>query len=115
MSYGPRSVFALNCASNVTLTSALDLGRAWTNVYLEVPTMTSGCNIYVQAAASATGTFHRVYQRANSGTAQVNAVQIPSSVTQAMVDIPGGFQHLKVELSTAMTATSVNFKVHCAN
>jgi hypothetical protein len=45
----------------------------------------------------------------------VNAVEIPSSVTQAMVDIPGGFQHLKVELSTAMTATSVNFKVHCAN
>lgn len=115
MSYGPRAVYTVNLASNTTLTAALNLGRAWQNVYLEIPTMTSGCDIYLQAAASATGTFRRVYMKVNSSSVQANAWGIASSVTQCLVDVPAGFQHIKVEITTAMTATSVNFNVHCAN
>lgn len=114
MSYGPRAVYEVNCASNVTLTSALDLGRAWQNVYLEVPTMTSGCDIYLKAAATSDGTFRRVYTKVNSATV-ANPWYVLSSITQCLVDVPAGFQHIKVELTTAMTATSVNFKVHCSN
>lgn len=114
MSYGRRSVFTLNCASAATLTAALDLGSAWQNVYLEVPTMTSGCDIYLHASDSATGTFRRVYTKVNSATV-ANPWYVLSSVTQCFVDMPAGFRHIKVELTTAMTATSVNFKVHCAN
>lgn len=115
MSYGPRSVFTVNCASNITLTSAIDLGRAWNKVFLEIPTMTSGTNIYIKAADSATGTFRNVYDRVVSSTAAALIVNIPSSVTNCLVDLPSGLQHVKVELTTAMTATSVNFKVHCSN
>ena len=114
MSYGPRSVFTVNLASNATSTSALDLGRAWQNVYLEIPTMTSGCDVYLKASDSATGTFRRVYSKVNSATV-ANPWYILSSITQCLVDTPPGFQHLKVEITTAMTATSVNFKVHCSN
>jgi hypothetical protein len=115
MGYGARSVFTVNCASNTTLTSALDLGRAWRNVYLEVPTMTSGTNVYLKAADASDGTFRRVYLSANSATVQSNLWQVASSITQCLVEAPAGLRHLKVELTTAMTATSVNFKVHCSN
>lgn len=114
MGYGPRAVYTVNLASNTTLTSALDISRAWRNVYLEIPTMTSGCDIYLQAADSATGTFRRVYSKVNSATV-ANPWYILSSITQCLVDVPAGLRHLKVEITTAMTATSVNFKVHCGN
>jgi len=114
MSYGRRSVFTVNCASGATLTSALDLGSAWQNVYLEVPTMTSGCDIYLRASDASDGTFRRVYTKVNSATV-ANPWYVLSSITQCFVDAPAGFRHIKVELTTAMTATSVNFKVHCAN
>ncbi len=114
MSYGPRAVYTQNLASGATLSSALDIGRAWGNVYLEVPTMTSGCDVYLQASDSATGTFRRVYTKVNSATV-ANPWYVLSSITQCFVDMPAGFQHIKIEITTAMTATSVNFKVHCAN
>jgi hypothetical protein len=113
MAFG-RSVFTVNCASNTTLTSALNLGTGWQNVYLEIPTMTSGCDVYLKAADAADGTFRRVYTKVNSATV-ANPWYVLSSITNCLVDMPAGLQHVKVELSTAMTATSVNFKVHCAN
>jgi hypothetical protein len=114
MSYGRRSVFTVNCASGATLTSALDLGSAWQNVYLEVPTMTSGCDIYVKASATDDGTFRRVYTKVNSATV-ANPWYVLSSITQCLVDMPAGLRHIKIELTTAMTATSVDFNVHCSN
>jgi hypothetical protein len=115
MSYGPYSVFTRNLASNTTLTSALDLGRAWKNVYLEIPTMTSGTDVYIQAAATLDGTMRRVYQRTNSATAQSNVWIVKSNITQVLVDLPAGLRYVAVEISTAMTQTSVNFNVHCSD
>lgn len=114
MSHGAIVVHTVGIASNVTLSSGVDLGRSWRNVYLEIPTMTSGTDVLLKASAD-NSTFRRVYTRANSATAQANVFTVKSSVTQAIVDIPAGLRYIAVELSTAMTAASASFKVICSD
>jgi hypothetical protein len=114
MSHGAIVVFAKSIASNVTLSSGIDLSRGWKNVYLEIPTMTSATDLYLQASSD-NSTFRRVFVRANTATAQATALLIKSSVTQCLVDIPAGLRYVKVELSTAMTASTATFKLICSD
>lgn len=81
-----------------TLTSYMDLGGSYDTVYLEVPTMASGGNLAIQAAASASGTYRRIkHPVLNSSTVAVNDFLILSAATNRFVPIPGGFRYLKVE------------------
>lgn len=114
MSHGAISVYTVGIASNTTLTSGVDLGRAWRNVYLEIPTMTSGTDVLLKASNDSS-TFRSVYSRTNSAAAQANIFTVKSNVTQAIVDIPAGLRYLAVELSTAMTATSAIFRIICSD
>jgi hypothetical protein len=114
MSHGAIVVHTVGLASNTTLTSSVDLGRAWRNVYLEIPTMTSGTDVLLKASPD-NSTFRRVYDRTNSATAQANVFTVKSAVTQAIVDIPAGLRYVAIELSTAMTATSAVFRVICSD
>lgn len=59
MSYGPNSVFYKTMASGGTSTSGYDLTRSWTKVYLEVPSLTSNTEFYIQGSSDGT-TFRRV-------------------------------------------------------
>jgi hypothetical protein len=98
-------------ASGDTLSSEIPLKGAFSRVALRIPTMTSGCDVYLQAAGVSGGTYERVYATA-VGDSTPAAVFVDSSVTNAIV--PFGAppsKWLKIELSTAMTATTVNFEV----
>lgn len=109
MSYNPVQGFAIGVDSGVTLSSALDLTRSFRLASIVVPTMTSGTDLYIQGSDSIGGTYRRIYM---ISTASVPAAaSIPSTVTQAVVNMPIGCQFVKIELSTAMTATSAQFKV----
>jgi hypothetical protein len=116
MSYMPTKVFSVaTMASDVTLSTYVALPYSFHRAYLEVPTMTSGCNVYVQGCATATGTYRRI---CNAVTAVTGATPVPwnvnSSITQTVVELPLIMPFMKVELSTAMTATSgVEFKIIC--
>jgi hypothetical protein len=114
MSHGAIVVYTKSIASNITNTGGIDLSRAWRNVYLEIPTMTSGTDLYLQASSN-NSTFRRVFQRVNTATAQAAVVSIRSSVTNCLVDIPGGNRYVAIELSTAMTASTATFKLICSD
>ena len=53
------SVFSTVMASAATSTPSIDLARGWNNVMLEVPTMVSAAEIYIQGSSD-NSTFRRV-------------------------------------------------------
>lgn len=101
MSHGLAQVFSKSVASGVTLSSSYDLGRAFTKVYLEVPTMASS-DIFIQASSD-NSTFRRVMiDKGNTSTTHAT-FSIASAVSQRMVPIPAGFRYYKVETSSGTT------------
>lgn len=117
MSHGAISVFTATMASAGTLTGAINLGRAWRNAYVEIPTSVSGADgTDVKLYASAdNSTFRPVYTRINSSTVAANVWQVKSSVSQAIVDLPPGLRYLKFQHTTAFTDTSLVYRVICSD
>jgi hypothetical protein len=97
------------------LTSYFDLGRAYRNVYLEVPSFASGADVFVQGSRDGT-TFRRIWQPAvNSSSVQSNVFQIKSAASNAMHPIPAGFQYYRPEISTALTDTVTVWRIICSD
>jgi hypothetical protein len=91
-------------ASGDSLTSALDLGKAYGTVYVEIASTPSQSEHRIRAAASLGGTYNTVHHPAiNSSTVAVNPYVIPSAITGALVPIPGGLRYIKIFASAAMT------------
>lgn len=107
-------VFPATMASAGTLTSEVDLGHAWSTVYLEIPTQTSNILHLIQAARESGGTYRRIYHPSvNDSTLPNNlAFSISSSTTQALVPIPGGFRYMKVETSGTVNDGAI-YRFHC--
>ena len=118
VSVGAFSVFAVTMTSGNTITSMLGFGGAWQHVFLRVPTMTSGTEIYLKAGVSsqATDGFRVMFPPVNSSAAQVNTFSVASGVSQRVMEAPiGGLRYIAVEFSTATTATSQSFQFFCSN
>ncbi len=109
MSYAPVQAFSVGIASLVTLSSALDLSKSYRLASIVIPTMTSGTDVYIQGSDTLAGTYRRIYQM--GATSVATAVFVASTVTKCVVGLPIGCQFVKIELSTAMTATSAQFQI----
>lgn len=106
-------VYDATIASFATTSSAIDLSASYNKNYLIVPTMTSGSEVRIQAAESMSGTYRNVHMfPVNSSTVAVNMFKIPSSVTNAVVEMPAGLRFVKVEV-TAVVSFSAGFKIIC--
>lgn len=115
MGHGAGIPFSVSIASNVTLSSALDLGRVWNNVYLRVPTMASG-DIYIQASPDNSAAFVRICRpQGNTATVHTDFL-IGSAVTQRIVPIPiAGCRYIKIESSSGTTQVTTTFQVICGD
>lgn len=111
MSYKRAMPYTASMASGETSTSEVDLGQAFDKVLLGIPTMASGTDVLVKVAPSSGGTYRNIYHQPAVDSTTPTKVQIDSSVTQAYVPLDCGAQFVKVELSTAMTATSAQFTI----
>ena len=115
MSYGPASAFEVNIESGATLSTAIDLGQGWDHITVEIPTMASGTDIFFQAANQNDGTFRRFHHRITNGNDTPGPMSIDSSITNCFVPLEFvQYRYLKIELSTAMTATSATFHLVCS-
>ncbi|MAH48288.1 hypothetical protein CMI37_20860 [Candidatus Pacearchaeota archaeon] len=115
MGYSPQSRFKVTIASGVTLSSAIDLGRGWPHTQIEIPTMASGTDIYFQCANTLDGTYRGHHHRLTNSTATPGAMYVDSSVTNCFVHLEFiNDRYMKIELSTAMTATSAEFHIVCS-
>lgn len=110
MGYGPVKPFTVTMTSGATLSTLIDLGTSYEGYLLEVPSMSSGGDVYIQGADSSDGTFRRVYFNASTSTPA--AVQIASSVSNALIPLNARLpQYVKIEVSTAATATPYKFRI----
>ena len=118
MGIGAFKLFTISMASGATTsTQVAELGRGYENVHLVVPTMTSGTDIYIQASADGVK-YNRAYLLdAPVAVAQdqtAYAMKIGSAISQAFIDMNIHAPFLRIELSTAMTATPATFQFVCS-
>lgn len=112
MGHGWGTYHVLTMASGGSLTSAIDLGRPYPSVYLEISSTPSQSEHRVLAAATLSGAYNTVYHPAiNSATVAANIYKIPSGATGAMIPVPGGLRFLKVFATAAMDNGAV-YRVH---
>jgi hypothetical protein len=110
MAYKRSMGYTASMASGSTLTAEVDLGQAFDRVLLGVPTMASGCNVRLQVARATGDTYRNLYHESQVDSTTPTIIDIDSSVTQAYVPVGVmGAQYVKVEITTAMTATSAQF------
>jgi hypothetical protein len=115
MSVGVFQVFYKTMVSGGTSTSGYDFGRAFQKVYLEIPSLTSGTDFYLQASSDGS-TFRRLMQPVvNTSSVQVQTFVIGSAATNRIVEVPAGHRYMKVEVTTALTDTVNVFKFICGN
>jgi hypothetical protein len=99
-------------ASGETLTAEVDLKQAFDRVLIGIPTMASGADVLLQCAAKTGDTYRNLYHEPIVSSTTPVKIQVDSSITQAYVPFSVlGAQFIKVELSTAMTATSAQFDI----
>lgn len=105
MSYGPLSVFTATMASAGTVTSSLDLARSWKKVHLEVPTMASGADIYIQASSD-NSTFRRVQIFKDRQKSFSMSIASMATLTSAF-DIGDGAYNAFIVIPCLTTGTSI--------
>jgi hypothetical protein len=115
MSWGQNVVFTKTITSGTgTFTSQINLTRAFSSVYLEVPTFSTNTEVYINAASTDGGTFNRVYHAViNSSTASCHVFVIQTGVV-GFVPIPNGFKYLKVEVGSVVD-DGASFNVVCSD
>lgn len=102
----------LTMAAQGTTTNSIDLKQIWKEIYLEVPTMASASDFYIQGSTD-DSTFRRIMQPVPVTTSvQAYDFRIASTVTNRMIPIPANFQFYKIEASTANTA-ALEFNFVC--
>jgi len=103
-------VFDASMADGATLTSGIDLGGVYEDIYLKVPVRASAANIYIHGSVDNSTFFRIAHPPINSATVAINDFVIQSATTSRMVPIPNGFRYLKVEISTLASA-DVGFEI----
>ena len=116
MSHGLTTVYTSTMASGATMSSEVDLGRAYRTVFLVIPTMATASNgMYIYSSDASGGTYRAVMHPAiNSATVGDNVYTIASALTNAVVPIPAGLRFLKVN-TDATVANGCSFKIICSD
>lgn len=115
MSYGPQVVYQATIASGATLSTYVDIARSYKTLYLEIPTLSTASNIFIQGAATADGTYRRIFNPSiNSSTVGINVFQVLTAASNGYVPIPNGIRFLKVETSTSV-GNGATFNIICSD
>lgn len=116
MSYGPVQAFSVSMASGVTLSSAINLQKAYNKISVVVPSMTSGTDLYFQGSTSESGTYRRINHSPNSVSSTAGAIFLGSAITNCIVPLGNlHVQYLKVEIASAMTSAGAAFEFICSD
>lgn len=110
MGHGAISVFNVAIASGATLSSELDLSRAWGKVMID-PTG-ANAEVRLQVAPATGGTYRQLYYPAANSVSGI--VKVASAASGGVIEVPAGARFIKVE-TTAAVADGATFKVYCSD
>lgn len=113
MTIGPVKPYSITMNSGTTLTSAVDLGGGFNHYMIGIPTMTSGTDIRLRCSPTEDGTYRPLYLEPVAGTATPVIFNVASSVTNCYVPVKTSARFIKVEFTTATTASSHVFDLIC--
>ena len=113
MTIGPVLPYSVTMNSGLTLTSALDLGGGYNGYLLGIPTMTSATDIRLRCSPTLDGTYRPLYLEPVAGTQTPVVFNANSTVTNCYVPIKTSARFIKVEFTTATTASSHVFELIC--
>lgn len=110
MGHGIYKVYPATIGAGNTDSSAIDLGRAYHHVYVYIPSINGACitataGIGIKASPTGSDTYFPVYHpTVNTSTAETNLFSTVTTLSNAVVPIPNGFQYIKVSSTNTMTA-----------
>lgn len=110
MGAGPFTYFTASMASGSSVSSNIDLGLSWHQVWVEIPTMASGSDIYFQASSD-NSTYRRMYHNPTIGNSSPGALYVTSGITNCLLNL--GEMHaryMRIQLSSATTDTPYTFR-----
>lgn len=103
------AVFAQTLTSGLSVpVSGLDLEQVWDTVHVIVPSMASG-SFEVQVASSVSGTYVQL-MNSISATFVVNSSIVANGCA---INIPVGYQYLKMKNTSGVTDTVKTFTIVC--
>lgn len=115
MSYGPSRVFAATMAAAAG-SFTVSTSRAWTQVYLQVPTCASTTALDLYCSSDEGTTYYQVripVAATSTVLPWTFIVQASAMAGGAMVNIPGGLTHYKFIATDAAPAAALTFKLIC--
>jgi len=107
----PVKVFTKTLTTGASA-ATFDVGGGYRNYKVMLPSMASGGDIRFEISGDEGSTFKTLYHAPTVATATPTVVNIPSSVSNCVVDVPPLGQHFKV-VTTAPTASAYIFKIIC--
>ena len=113
MSVGPTSVFSLSVTAANTFSSGVDLGGAYSDYSVVVPTMPSATTITFLGSETINGTYRTIYNKPTAAAASV-PVQVASTVNNAIVGVDVNSRFVKIECASAPT-TTIGYQLICNN
>jgi hypothetical protein len=106
----PVKVFTKALSTGTTAVT-FNLGGGYKNYQVRVPSMASGGDVRFAVSDDEGTTFRTLYHAPTVATAAPTVVNIPSSVSNAVVNLPPLGQHLQVYLTSATTSSSYIFSI----
>ena len=112
--YTEAKYFTVTMPSGGTLTSSIDLARGWDSISLEIPSMASGTDIYIQGCRTPGATFRRHHHRPTISNSTPGPYFVNSSITNCFIHLENvNMKFLAIEHTTAMTATEAVYNIVC--
>jgi hypothetical protein len=108
----PVKVFTKTIAAGVSA-ATFNVGGGYRYYQLRLPSMASGGDVRFNVSYDEGTTFKALYHSPTVATAAPTLVNIPSSVSNAIVGVPPLGQYFQVALTSATTSTAYEFSVIC--
>ncbi len=106
----PQKVFTKALAT-ATTSVTFNLGGGYKYYQVNVPSMASGGDVRFAVSNDEGTTYRTLYHAPTVATAAPTVVNIPSSVSNAIVGVPPLGQYVQVYLTSATTSSSYIFSV----
>jgi hypothetical protein len=110
MTIGPVKVFTKSLASATTAVT-FNIGGGYKAYQVVIPSMASGGDVRFGVSSDEGTTYRTLYHAPAVATAAPTVVNIPSSVSNAVIGVPPLGQHFQVYLTSATTSSSYIFSV----
>lgn len=106
----PVKVFTKALATATTAIT-FDVGGGYRYYQVKIPSMASGGDVRFAVSDDSGSTFRTLYHAPTVATAAPTVVNIPSSVSNAIVGVPPLGQNFQIYLTSATTSSSYIFSV----